>query len=196
MEQAEGSVQTGVLGKRESHGHALKTQSVARVAILQPHVEERAQAWEAGRVGVTALPSTCRFTYTLCDLSEGRPSLGLSFPFCKVEATRPVLSASGKRKVQRAVCGLASGSWLTTVKSFPRKHGNPVSKRRGPGLPVAFTSREASCPAVFHTPPPCPQPGFPGKAGQPARVPGRLVLSEPQTLTPALSNKKPETWLR
>lgn len=74
--------------------------------------EESAQAGDAGRVEVTALPSsTCCFPYMLCDLSEGRPSLGLSFLFCKVEATHPILGALGGGKVQRALCGLASGSW-------------------------------------------------------------------------------------
>lgn len=54
---------------------------------------------------------------------------------------------------------------LTTVKSFPGEHGHTVPRCRGPGLLVPFTCREASCPAMLQTLPPCPQPGFRVRTG-------------------------------
>lgn len=126
--------------------NALKTESVFTVIILQPPAEESTQAWEAGRSEVTALPSTCRVTYVPWDLSEGRPSLGLSFLFCKVEVMRPILSTLGSGKVQRS--GVASGfPQLARLRGVPPLASQKASvEHRGPGLVVAFTGRGASAP--------------------------------------------------
>lgn len=58
MTESEGSVQAGVLW--ETRVTQTRTQVIADVCVivLQPRVEESAQAWEAGNTAVIALPLT------------------------------------------------------------------------------------------------------------------------------------------
>lgn len=86
MEEGGRGVRAGeVSGQVWCGKQVTETRSQDRVYVSTIVLQSRAEAWEAGRVGVTAVPWPPCVTDMLCDFSKGHP-----LRFCKVEVRMPV----------------------------------------------------------------------------------------------------------